>query len=198
MKKLLIHTCCGPCFSYIQDDISKNGMPYNGARLDVDMTAIWYNPNIHPKMEYEKRKETLINFCKLKNCKVEVIDEYDLDNFVKYVVNNVGEGKSKKYHIRCEYCYYRRLEKVFKFAKDNRYDIVSTTLTISPYQNHELIQKVGKKLQEKYNIEFVYMDYRKHFWEGQKMAKDLGLYRQKYCGCIYSIDSGKWEYSKYE
>lgn len=196
MKKLLIHTCCAPCFCYIEADISKNGMPYNGGRLDVDMTSIWYNPNIHPKMEYEKRKSTLIDFCKLKNCKLEILDEYDLNGFVKDSVNIVGQDK--KFPIRCEYCYTRRLEKVFEFAKSNGYDIISTTLTISPYQNHELIKKVGHALEEKYGIEFIYLDYRKHFYEGQKIARDLGLYRQKYCGCIFSIDSGKWEYVKHE
>lgn len=194
MKKLLIHTCCAPCFSYIQKDISENGMPYNGSRLEVDMTSIWYNPNIQPKMEYERRKQTLIDFCNMTNCKLQIIDEYNLHDFVSNVIQNVGPDK--KYCVRCEYCYTKRLEKVFEYAKANGYDMVSTTLTISPYQKHELIQKVGNKLSEKYGIEFVYLDYRQHFWEGQHLARDLGLYRQKYCGCVFSIDEGKWQYSK--
>lgn len=194
MKKLLIHTCCAPCFSYIQDDISKNGMPYKDSRLQVDMTSLWYNPNIQPEIEYQKRKQTLIDFCKMKDCKLVVIDEYNLKDFVKDVVQNVGENK--KYSIRCEYCYTKRLQKTFEYAKQNNFDIVSTTLTISPYQNHPLIQKVANALSKQYGIEFVYMDYRKHFWEGQHLAKSLGLYRQKYCGCVFSIDEGKWEYIK--
>ena len=71
-------------------------------------------------------------------------------------------------------------------TKENNFDIVSTTLTISPYQNHELIKKVGKNLQEEYGIEFIYVDYREHFREGQKMARGIGIYMQKYCGCIFS------------
>ncbi|MNI54272.1 hypothetical protein D3C73_1091620 [compost metagenome] len=87
-----------------------------------------------------------------------------------------------------------RLKKVFEYARENGYDIVSTTLTISPYQNHEIIKKVGKLLEKEYGVEFLYTDYTPHFREGQKMARDMELYRQKYCGCIFSIDSGKWEY----
>ncbi|MNP66711.1 hypothetical protein D3C76_1624510 [compost metagenome] len=87
-----------------------------------------------------------------------------------------------------------RLKKVFEHAKEYGYDIVSTTLSISPYQNQRLIQETGKRLEKEYGIEFIYNDYTNNFREGQKMAMDMGLYRQKYCGCIFSIDSGKWEY----
>jgi predicted adenine nucleotide alpha hydrolase (AANH) superfamily ATPase len=188
-----MHTCCAPCFTYIEDDIKNNGIKNkDGENEKVELTAFLYNPNIHPKLEYERRKDTFINFCNMKNCKYVIYDEYDLNKFVKDVVENVGENK--EYNVRCEYCYYTRLNNAFEYAKENGYDIVSTTLSISPYQNHELIIKIGKKLEEKYGIEFMYKDYRPNFRQGQQMAKDLGLYRQKYCGCIFSIDSGKWEY----
>ena len=185
MRRLLIHACCAPCFTYIEKDLRENGILNNeGKREIVDYTACFYNPNIHPKEEYIKRKEAFYDFCKIKEVKNVIIDEYELDGFVKYVTDNVGKGK--KYCIRCEYCYYLRLRKVFKYAKENNFDIVSTTLTISPYQNHELIKKVGKNLQEEYGIEFIYVDYREHFREGQKMARGIGIYMQKYCGCIFS------------
>ena len=140
----------------------------------------------------ERRKNAFIEFCKLKDVKNVVIDEYSLNEYVKYVVENVGEGK--KYSVRCEYCYYMRLKKVFEYAKENNFDVVSTTLTISPYQNHDLIKKVGKMLEEEYGIDFVYVDYRDHFREGQKMAREIGIYMQKYCGCVFSFDSGRWVY----
>ena len=89
---------------------------------------------------------------------------------------------------------YTRLKKVFEYAKENNFDIVSTTLTISPYQNHEIIKQVGKKLQEEYGIEFRYIDYTENFRQGQKMARELDIYMQKYCGCVFSIDAGKWVY----
>lgn len=194
MRKLLVHACCAPCFSYIEKDLRENGIVNNDGNIEkVDYTACWYNPNIHPKVEYERRKNTFVDFCdNISHCKNVVIDEYNLNDYVKYVSLNVGQDN--KYLYRCEYCYYMRLKEVFEYAKKESYDIVTTTLTISPYQNHDLIQKVGKKLQEEYNVEFIYCDYRPHFREGQNLARDMGLYMQKYCGCVFSIDEGKWVY----
>ena len=167
-----------------KEDIEKNGMLIDGKREKVDMTAYWYNPNIHPKAEYERRKESFVKFCNMKNVKNIVCDEYDMNGFIKEVVENVGEGK--KWDIRCKYCYYRRLENAFKYAHDNGYDIVSTTLTRSPYQNHEALISVANQMAKKYNVEFLYRDFRIGFREGQAKARELGLYMQKYCGCIFS------------
>ncbi len=193
MKKLLIHTCCAPCFIYIENDLKENGVLYeDGTREKVSYTACWYNPNIHPLVEYNRRKNTFEDFCKRHECDYVILDHYDLNEYVRYVVENVG--KDKKYLVRCEYCYYMRLKEVFEYAKKNQYDMVSTTLTISPYQKHEIIKKVGKMLEEEYQIPFLYLDYREHFREGQKMAREDGLYMQKYCGCVFSIDEGKWKY----
>lgn len=188
-----MHACCAPCFTYIHKDLKENGIvTEDGKREMVDFTACFYNPNIHPKVEYERRKNTFIDFCTRHECDMVVLDEYDMINYIKYVAQNVGQDK--KYKFRCEYCYYMRLKKVFEYAKENGYDIVSTTLTISPYQKHEIIKKVGKKLEEEFGIQFIYMDYREHFREGQKMAREDGLYMQKYCGCVFSFDEGKWNY----
>ena len=193
MRKLLMHACCAPCFTYVEHDLKNNGLlKEDGTYEEVDFTACFYNPNIHPKVEYLRRKEAFEKFCDIKNCKSIVIDEYDLNSYVKYVIENVGEGK--KYNLRCEYCYYMRLKKVFEVAKEKGFDIVSTTLSISPYQNHELIKKVGKQLEKEFGIEFIYVDYRPHFREGQRMARELDIYMQKYCGCVFSFDNGKWVY----
>ncbi len=187
MSKLLVHTCCGPCFTYIHEDLTKYREIFTGDN-HLDITSLWYNPNIQPKMEYDRRKETLIQYCKDVNCKLDIIDSYDLKEFVKNSLN------LDEFSCRCEYCYFMRLERVFKHAKENNFDMVMTTLSISPYQKQELIYKVGKKLEIQYGIKYIHLDYTKKFREGQKLAKDLGLYRQKYCGCIFSIDEGKWEY----
>ena len=93
-------------------------------------------------------------------------------------------------NLRCEYCYISRLEKVFEYAKKNGYTHVTTTLLISPFQKHDVIRKVCESLAKKYDVIFLYKDYRPLFEEGQQKAKELGMYRQKYCGCIYSIDEG--------
>lgn len=192
MRKLLMHACCAPCFVYIEKDLKENGLLVNEMYEKVDYTACFYNPNIHPKVEYERRKNAFKEFCINQNCNNVIIDEYDLNGYVKYVVENVGKGR--KFQIRCEYCYYMRLKKVFEYAKENGFDIVSTTLTISPYQNHEIIKKVGKRLEKEFDIDFIYVDYREHFREGQQMARNYELYMQKYCGCVFSFDDGKWVY----
>ena len=193
MKKLLVHACCGPCFTYINYDLKENGLLLeNGTREKVDFTALFYNPNIHPKVEYERRKEAFVNLCEMENTKYDIIDEYSLNGYVEDVVNKVINNK--EFSVRCEYCYYLRLKKAFEYAKENGFDIVTTTLTISPYQNHELIKKVGAGLEKEYGVKFLYLDYREHFREGQKMAREKGIYMQKYCGCVFSFDSGRWVY----
>ena len=93
MKRVLMHVCCAPCFIMIQEDIEKNGMLVDGKREKVDLTAYWYNPNIHPKAEYERRKDSFIKFCEMKNVKNVICDEYDMNGFIKNVVENIGEGK---------------------------------------------------------------------------------------------------------
>ena len=193
MRKLLMHCCCAPCFVYIENDIKVNGIKNNEGSLEkVYLTAIWYNPNIHPKVEYERRKNAFIEFCCLKDCNHVILDDYNMNRHIENVVLNVG--KDKEFASRCEYCYYMRLKEVFKYASENGFDMVATTLTISPYQNHELIEKVGRKLSEEYNIEYITTDYSVHFREGQKMAREIGIYMQKYCGCVFSFDNGKWVY----
>ncbi|MCX8074785.1 MAG: epoxyqueuosine reductase QueH [Clostridia bacterium] len=189
MKKLLMHTCCAPCFVYIQKDISENGiLNSDGVNEPIDLTAFWCNPNIHPQFEYTRRKNTFINFCKDVECNYIVSDDYDLNAFVTDIVNKVGSGE---FNIRCEYCYLTRLEKAFEYAKNNGYDMVGTTLSISPYQNHLVLKNVLEKLSKKYNIEYMYKDYRSNYREGQNLARQLELYRQKYCGCIFSMDERK-------
>ena len=184
MKKVLMHVCCAPCFVMIEEDIQKNGMLINGKRENVELTAFWYNPNIHPEEENKLRLDSFKKLCEIHNIKNVIIDECDTKGFID--VDNTQVGNSKKYRIRCEYCYYTRLEKTFRYAKENGYDIVSTSLTRSPYQNHELINKIAEELSQKYGVEYSYQDYRHTYFEGQERAKELGLYMQKYCGCTFS------------
>jgi len=184
-NKLLIHACCAPCLVAVYDDTLEN-LKEMGFE---DFDTIWYNTNIHPKVEYEKRKETYISYVKDMGKNPIVIDEYDMHKFIYDAVNL----DKTQFKLRCEYCYVSRLEKVFEYAKNNGYTHVTTTLLISPYQKHDLIISVCNKLGEKYGVKFMYKDYRPMFRQGQNKARELGLYRQKYCGCIYSIDEGRWQ-----
>lgn len=179
-NRLLIHACCAPCLVAVYDDTIKNMI-----NMDIDeFDVIWHNTNIHPKIEYEKRKETFVSYVNSMGKTPIMIDEYNMNKFISDVVNL----DKTKYKMRCEYCYVSRLEKVFEYAKENGYTHVTTTLLISPFQKHDVIKKVCESLAKKYDVIFLYKDYRPLFEEGQKKAKELGIYRQKYCGCIYSID----------
>ena len=184
-NKLLVHACCAPCLVAIYEDIEDNLTSYN-LKTKEDFDVIWYNINIHPKEEYELRKDTLKEFLKIKEKQGIFIDEYNLLEWTKNAINFKENG----YSIRCEYCYSSRLEKVFEYAKNNGYTQVTTSLLISPYQKHDIIIGICERLSKKYGLNFLYKDFRSMFWDGQHRAKQLGLYRQKYCGCIYSIDEG--------
>ena len=168
--KLLLHTCCAPCSVYCIDTLREEG---------IEPTVYWFNPNIHPYMEYKARRDTLKEYT--KSIQVEAIfeEDYGLREFCKNVIGDLEN--------RCQqYCYPVRLEQTAKYAKEHGYDSFSTTLLISPYQNHEALKLVGEQMAKKYGLDFVYRDFRVGFREGQAKARELGLYMQKYCGCIFS------------
>ena len=162
-KKILMHTCCAPCSTYVIKKLREEGYD--------DITSYWYNPNIQPFDEYKHRLETLKEYTKMVNVPLLIHDHYNLNEFLQAVANYNG--------IRCEYCYRMRLEMSVKFAKENGYDCFTTTLLVSPYQKHDLLKKVCEDLSREYDIEFVYYDFREGYYEGQQMAKDAGLYRHK-------------------
>jgi predicted adenine nucleotide alpha hydrolase (AANH) superfamily ATPase len=145
---------------------------------NITPVLFWYNPNIHPYTEYKSRKNALIDYAKLKNLEVCLKDEYGLRKFIENIY--------PEFNSRCEYCYMSRLEETAKYARENGYTAFSTTLLISPYQKHDLICATAQKMAEKYGVDFVYRDFRPYFREGQKAARELGVYMQKYCGCIFS------------
>ena len=168
--KLLLHTCCAPCSVYCIDSLRKE---------NIEPTVDWFNPNIHPYMEYKARRDCLKEYTKMINVNAIFEENYGLDEFCKNVVNDLNN--------RCKnYCYYVRLEQTAKYAKENGYTAFSTTLLVSPYQNHDALVEVAKMMAKKYDIEFLYRDFRVGFREGQAKARELGLYMQKYCGCIFS------------
>ena len=168
--KLLMHTCCAPCSVYCIDSLRKEG---------IEPVSYWYNPNIHPYVEYKTRRDTLIKYSKIANFELIINEEYGLREFCKNVIGDLGN--------RCvNYCYRVRLEATAKYAKENGYDAFTSTLFVSPYQKHEELKKLCEQISKKYDIEFLYRDFRVGFRVGQAKARELGLYMQKYCGCIFS------------
>jgi predicted adenine nucleotide alpha hydrolase (AANH) superfamily ATPase len=168
--KLLLHACCAPCSVYCVDTLRKEG---------IEPTMYWFNPNIHPFKEYVARRDCFKDFCEKQNLKCIIEDNYGLDEFCKNVSNDIN--------ARCvNYCYPIRMRRVFKFAKENGYDTVSTTLLYSIYQKHDYIKKLCEDLSKEFGIDFLYRDFRVGFEEGHQKAYEMGLYLQKYCGCVFS------------
>ena len=171
--KLLMHTCCAPCSVYCIDSLKKE---------KIEPTVYWYNPNIHPYMEYKARRDCLKEYTASINVNAIFEEDYGLDEFCKNVIGDLQN--------RCaNYCYRVRIEQTAKYAKENGYDTITTTLLVSPYQRHEELKKVCEKIAQKYGLKFLYRDFRVGFREGQSKAREIGLYMQKYCGCIFSEES---------
>ena len=168
--KLLMHTCCAPCSVYCIDSLRSEG---------IEPILYWYNPNIHPYMEYKTRRDTLKEYAKIINIQAIFEEEYGLKEFCKNTIQDLEN--------RCSnYCYKARLEQTIKYAKENGYDCFTSTLFVSPYQKHEELKRICEDLAQKYDIKFLYRDFRLGFREGQAKARELGLYMQKYCGCVFS------------
>ena len=167
--KILLHICCAPCSIMSIKKLREEGH---------DLTGYWYNPNIHPYMEYRARRDAFRNYSKSIDLPVIYKDEYGLDEFCKKVIDSIND--------RCKICYADRLAVVAKYAKDNGYDAFCTSLLYSPYQDHEGLRKVCESLSKALDIKFYYYDFRPYYKEGQEEAKRLGIYMQKYCGCIFS------------
>lgn len=167
--KLLMHICCSNCATYPITALKHKGVTVRG---------LWFNPNIHPSMEYKARLDALRQLQELWKLDIDYVDYYGLKEYLRHVVGNEEH--------RCEYCYTVRLEETAQRAKGADADAFTTSLLVSPYQKFDMIIDIGKRMQEKYGIEFYAEDFRPGFNEGRRMAKALELYRQKYCGCIYS------------
>jgi predicted adenine nucleotide alpha hydrolase (AANH) superfamily ATPase len=168
--KLLLHTCCAPCSVYCIKTLRAEG---------IEPTLYWFNPNIHPYAEYKARRDCLRDYAKSIDVALVEDDAYGLDEFVCNVAD--------KLTTRCQdYCYPKRLRQAFAYAKENGYDAISTTLLYSIYQQHDFIVKLMQLLSAEFGIEFIYRDFREGWQEGQDEARRIGLYMQKYCGCVFS------------
>ena len=176
MAGMLLHACCGPCAMYPVDLLLSE---------DVDLDLYWFNPNIHPEFEWNRRLENL----------AKAADHYHVD-LIREGVCEEDYWRSgvylEAYDSRCIMCYDRRLDATARYASTHGYDCFGTTLLVSPYQQHDRIAEIGRAKASKYGIEFAYRDYRPGFRQGQNMARDIGLYRQKYCGCCFSLEESEF------
>jgi|SRR5665647_820823 len=169
MPRVLLHTCCGPCASYPVPALREEGF---------ELVGYYYNPNIHPYSEWLKRKEALEQYAGAVDLQVIYDEKY---NPVEYF-QNISYRESR----RCFICYQMRLEQAAHIAQRGKFDYFSSTLLVSKHQQHDLIRELGEAIGEKYGVPFLYRDFRVGFKETGELSRAMGLYRQQYCGCLYS------------
>ena len=167
--KILLHVCCGPCSIYPIDSLRKAGHEIRG---------YFYNPNIHPFTEFKKRLDTFTEYAQKIDLPVIVDEQYELENFLRGVVFREGE--------RCRICYSIRLQKAAQIARKGKFDAFTTTLLVSPFQKHELIKEIATSVSQETGVPFFYQDFRTGFKEGVMQSKEEKMYRQQYCGCVFS------------
>ena len=172
MKSVLLHACCAHCAAYTINHWREQG--YN-------INAFWYNPNIHPYTEHEQRLEAMKALTTQSTVPLIVSEGYEIIDYFRQVVGH--EDK------RCQHCFRLRLSRTARVARERHFDAFTTTLLISPYQKHDLIREIGADIAGETGVEFLYADLRKRYSDSRHLTKPLDLYRQQYCGCVYS----EWE-----
>lgn len=177
-KTLLLHACCAPCSSAVLERLGNI----------FKITILYYNPNITDKEEYDKRLEEIHKFIEKfeTKYKIDIIDgRYDKNEFFEMAKGLENEPEKGK---RCYKCYNLRLEETARIAKEKNFDYFTTTLSLSPYKNSNWINEIGENLKDKYQVEYLYSDFKKKngYKRSIELSKEYNLYRQNYCGCIYS------------
>jgi len=175
VKNILAHVCCAPCSTYSFEKLISGGFAPVG---------FFYNPNIHPEEEYNRRLEELVKFAEFKNYPL-IVQEDSSEIWFEAVK---GLEEEKEGGSRCERCFRLRLEKTAIYAKENNFDGFTTVLTISPHKNSAVINQIGKELSEKFGIYFLEENFKKNegFKKSLELSKEYNLYRQSYCGCVFS------------
>lgn len=176
--KLLLHVCCAPCSSYVLEYLYKY----------FDITVFYYNPNISSIDEYNKRYNEEVRFVSEYpfDYKINVVNgNYDNDRFEEMIkgLENEKEGGS-----RCLKCYRLRLLESAKYAKENGFDYFTTTLTISPYKNSKVLNEIGDEISKEIGVKYLFSDFKKRdgYKRSIELSREYNLYRQDYCGCVYS------------
>lgn len=167
--KTLLHICCAPCANQCIDVLHGDGF---------DVSGFWYNPNIHPFTEYRARRDCVRQYTQDIGLALIEQNDYALRPFIRQVADDIAH--------RCIKCYEMRLFETARQAKALGFDSFTSSLFISPYQNHELMRDVAERAAAEHGVEFLYRDFRPYFRAGQDKARELGFYIQKYCGCVFS------------
>jgi predicted adenine nucleotide alpha hydrolase (AANH) superfamily ATPase len=173
-QRVLLHICCGPCATFVVARLRE---------LGAEVCGYWYNPNIHPYAEHTRRRETLAHYAQETDLPIIWESGYEMPAFLRAVAGRERFGQ------RCPLCYRMRLERTARAARQHGFDRFATTLLISPYQDQECIKQLGEALGPEYGVAFYFENLRRGFAEHHRLAREHGLYMQRYCGCVYS----EWE-----
>lgn len=173
-KRILLHMCCGPCAAYPIERLREE---------EFQVTGFWYNPNIHPWQEHERRRQSAERYIQAVDLPVIWHPDYEMVLFLREVVGQERSGQ------RCHICYRLRLGPAAQVAAQEGFDALTTTLLISPHQDQDAIRRIGEEVGEAEGVEFYFEDFRRGWAQGRRLARQHDLYRQQYCGCIYS----EWE-----
>ena len=172
MKRVLVHSCCAHCAAYTVEHWRQQG---------YEVSALWYNPNIHPYTEHQQRLEAMQTLAGEMKLPLINTGGYDIVDYFRGVVGHEAE--------RCGHCFRLRLSKTAETAREMGFDAFTTTLLIIPHQKHDLLKEIGAELGKEKGVEFLYADLRKRYSDSRHITKPMDLHRQQYCGCVYS----EWE-----
>ncbi len=184
---ILLHMCCGPCSCYPLKKLREEGYRVSG---------YFFNPNIHPYKEFKRRLETAEEFAAKEKMPIYVDKQYVLRTFLQKALAAEQMPEDLEHKPRCQMCYTWRLHQAAVFAKEHNFKAFTSSLLVSPYQQHAFIKKIGEQLAQKVGVEFYYEDFREGWDEGVEICQTLELYRQPYCGCIFSEEerySNRWK-----
>jgi len=166
-----LHTCCGPCAAWPARELLEH---------DHDLIGFFFNPNIHPYQEYQQRLDAARELARRSEFPLLISDGYQPELYFRDVAFHEQEGE------RCGFCYSLRLQEAAVKARETGCEGFTTSLLISPYQKHELICAIGRRIGEQSGVPFIYHDWRPAYYDGRRLAREYGLYSQRYCGCIFS------------
>ena len=180
-KKILVHSCCAPCSTYVYKALILDGF---------NITGFFYNPNIHGVQEYKLRLKSMVHWGKIIKKRI-IIPEYDIKDYFEALLKyEKGHHRAIEYDKkrRCQVCFALRLKRTAQVAKKRNNDFFTTTLLVSPYQDQSLLWQIGSDVGSEVGIDFYFRDFRKGYLASRHFARTNSLYQQNYCGCVYSID----------
>ncbi len=172
MSNVLLHICCAHCAAYPVEHWRREG---------CEVSGYWYNPNIHPYTEHQHRLAAVRDLAGRTGLELIEADGYDMPEWFRRVAGHEQE--------RCRHCFTLRLEAAARTARERGYDAFTSTLLISPHQDHELLKAIGEEVSAAAGVDFLYADLRKRYSDSRHITKPMDLYRQQYCGCLFS----EWE-----